>query len=172
MLARRFKDIGALLAADERELRPKSLSKDDAKALGFPEDPSGRPETGLGKDTAPVVHAYLHSPAARRTFEELAKAGVDLSSKDYVVPGKVTAATGPFAGKTIVLTGTLDHFERTELAEKLEGLGAKVSGSVSKKTSLVIAGREAGSKLDKAQELGVEVWDEEKLLKALKEAGA
>jgi len=172
MLARRFKDIHALLAADERELRPKSLSKDEARELGFPEDPAQRPETGLGKDTAPVVHAYLHSKAARRTFEDLANAGVDLTSKDYIDPAKAAKpATGPFAGKTIVLTGALENFERTQLAEKLESLGAKVSGSVSKKTSLVIAGSDAGSKLDKARELNIEVWDEQRLLNALKESG-
>lgn len=168
MLARRFKDIHALLAADERELRPKSLSKDEARELGFAEDTAQRPETGLGKDTAPVVHAYLHSKAARRTFDELAKAGVDLTSKEYVEPGKAVAATGPFVGKTIVLTGTLQSFGRDELTAKLESMGAKVSGSVSKKTSIVIAGSDAGSKLEKARELGVEVWDEEQLLKALK----
>jgi DNA ligase (NAD+) len=171
MLARRFRDIDALLAADEKELRPKSLTKDEARALGFPEDPSQRPETGLGKDTAPVVYEYLHSDAARRTFAELAKAGVDLSSHDFTAEA-ARPTSGPFAGKIIVLTGTLESFERTALAEKLEALGAKVSGSVSKKTSLVIAGAEAGSKLDKAQELGIEVWDEARLLQALKEAGA
>lgn len=171
LLAKRFKDIHALLAAGERELRPKSLSKDEARELGFPEDTAARPETGLGKDTAPIVRAYLHSKAARRTFEELANAGVDLTSKEYVDPGKAAAApTGPFAGKTVVLTGTLANFERTALATRLEALGAKVSGSVSKKTSLVIAGTEAGSKLDKAIELGVEVWDEARLLKALEES--
>ena len=79
---------------------------------------------------------------------------------------------GPFAGKTVVLTGTLENFERTELSEKLERLGAKVTGSVSKKTDLVIVGKETGSKLDKARELGVEVWDEGKLLDGLKRAEA
>lgn len=100
--------------------------------------------------------------------------GVDLSSRDYkpATAASAAKAAGPFAGKTIVLTGSLEHFERTKLAELLESLGAKVSGSVSKKTSLVIAGAEAGSKLDKANELGVAVWDEQQLLEALKECGA
>jgi DNA ligase (NAD+) len=169
MLARRFKDIGALLAADERELRPKSLSRDEARELGFPEDTAARPETGLGKDTAPVVHEYLHSKAAQRTFAELARAGVDLTSHDYA-PESAKAPTGPFAGKTIVLTGSLENFERTELTGRLEALGAKVTGSVSKKTDLVIAGADAGSKLDKARELKIEVWDEARLLKALQAA--
>ena len=68
-----------------------------------------------------------------------------------------------------MLTGTLKSFDRPALTEKLESLGAKVTGSVSKKTHLVIAGEEAGSKLDKARELGIEVWDEAKLLEALGE---
>jgi DNA ligase (NAD+) len=65
------------------------------------------------------------------------------------------------------LTGTLDSFERKQLGELLESMGAKVSGSVSRRTNLVIAGREAGSKLDKARELGIEVWYVPQLLKAL-----
>lgn len=69
-----------------------------------------------------------------------------------------------FYGKTVVLTGTLNRYGRSELTEILEGIGAKVSGSVSKKTDCVIAGSEAGSKLDKAQALGIKVMDEEELL--------
>jgi len=167
LLARRFKDLDGLLAADERELRPKSLSREEARALGFPDEPSDRPETGLGKETAPIVHAYLHSKVAQHTFDELRRVGVDLTSRDYKTPGAKPAPLGPFAGKTIVLTGTLATFERTALAEKLESLGAKVSGSVSKKTDLVIAGESAGSKLDKARELNIEVWNETRLLKEL-----
>jgi DNA ligase (NAD+) len=66
-----------------------------------------------------------------------------------------------------VLTGTLESYERAALQELLEGMGAKVSGSVSSKTTLVVAGPGAGSKLDKARELGIEVWDEARLLKEL-----
>ncbi len=173
MLARRYRDLDDLLAAPLRDLMPNAkLSEDEARQLGVPRDPPGGQETGLGKDTAPVVHAYLHSKAAQRTFEDLAAAGVDLSSHDYVKSGGKPAAGGPFAGKTIVLTGTLDNYEREDLKALLENLGAKVSGSVSSKTSLVIAGREAGSKLDKAKELGIETWDEARLLKELKVANA
>jgi len=71
---------------------------------------------------------------------------------------------GPLDGQTVVLTGTLAQMTRDEAKERLEALGAKVAGSVSKKTSFVVAGTEAGSKLDKANELGIEVWDEERLL--------
>jgi DNA ligase (NAD+) len=78
----------------------------------------------------------------------------------------------PLAGQTAVLTGTLSSLGRDEAKEKLEALGAKVAGSVSKKTSFVVAGEAAGSKLDKAQELGVEIWDEARLLELFKQHGA
>jgi DNA ligase (NAD+) len=74
-------------------------------------------------------------------------------------------ASGPFAGKTFVLTGTLPTFTREQATAKIESLGGKVSGSVSKKTDFVLAGDEAGSKLDKAQKLGVKIIDEKKFLK-------
>ncbi|MBN8597975.1 MAG: NAD-dependent DNA ligase LigA [Planctomycetes bacterium] len=168
MLARVFPNLDALLAASQDQLMPRALKKDRAIELGFPAEPKDRPETSLGKDTAPAVHAYLHSPQARKMFEDLRKLGVSVESTDYRTPGTGTpAASGPFAGKTIVLTGTLENYERTQLAEILEGLGAKVSGSVSSKTNLVIAGDSAGSKLDKARELGITVWDEAQLQKAL-----
>ena len=82
------------------------------------------------------------------------------------------ATEGPLAGKTVVLTGGLAAMSRDEAGAKLEALGAKVSGSVSKKTGLVVAGEAAGSKLVKAQELGVEIWDEAKLLAFLAEHSA
>lgn len=167
MLARVFRDFDALLEAPCDLLMPRTLKKDRAIELGLPADGKDRPETGLGKDTAPAVYAYLHSPQARKTFAELRALGVSLQSVDYRDPGKQPIADGPFAGKTIVLTGTLENYERSELAEILESMGAKVSGSVSSKTDLVIAGEAAGSKLDKARELGVAVWDERQLLKAL-----
>jgi DNA ligase (NAD+) len=172
MLAREFPDLDTLLSAPLERLMPKALSKKDAVTHGYAEDAKERPETGLGRDTAPVVHAYLHSAAARRTFAGLREAGVDLSSRDFVAKReRPKAGDNPFAGKTVVLTGTLAAFDRTTLSERLESLGAKVSGSVSKRTSLVIAGEEAGSKLDKARELGVEVWDEARLLEAMRGIG-
>lgn len=170
-LARLFPDIESLIAADEAALRPKTLKKDEAVAYGLPEDPKDRPSTMLGRDTAPAVHAYLHSKQARATFEALAAVGVDLTSHEYKTAGAGDAAGSPFAGKTVVLTGALESFTRQELTDALEALGAKVSGSVSKKTDLVIAGDSAGSKLDKARELGVAVWDEATLLKNLPDRG-
>ena len=74
------------------------------------------------------------------------------------------ANDGPLAGKTVVLTGGLAALSRDEAGAKLEALGAKMAGSVSKKTSLVVAGEAAGSKLAKAQELKIEIWDEAALL--------
>ncbi|MEM7754391.1 MAG: NAD-dependent DNA ligase LigA [Planctomycetota bacterium] len=168
-LARMFRDLDDLLAADEAMLRPKTLKKADAAALGHPEDPKDRPETGLGSTTAPVVYAYLHSEAATRTFDGLRDAGVDLASRDYA-EATAAAGDGPFAGKTIVLTGTLERYERRALGELLSSAGAKVTGSVSKNTDLVIAGDKAGSKLSKAESLGVEVWDETALVSALRAA--
>ncbi|HBK45757.1 MAG TPA: hypothetical protein DDZ67_04840, partial [Xanthomonadaceae bacterium] len=73
-------------------------------------------------------------------------------------------AAGPLDGQTLVLTGTLSSLTRDAARERLEALGAKVAGSVSRKTAFVVAGEDAGSKLDKAQALGVEVWDEARLL--------
>jgi DNA ligase (NAD+) len=174
-LARQFKSLDDLLAAEEPRLRPKALKKDEAAALGFAIDPKDRVETGLGNETAPVVHAYLHSKVAAKTFHDLAEAGVDLNSHDYRPPSAGgRAADAPdsvFNGKTIVLTGTLEHYEREALKEILEKLGAKVSGSVSSKTDLLIAGESAGSKLDKARELNVNVMEEAELLEQLGKAG-
>ena len=78
--------------------------------------------------------------------------------------GRDGARPGPLDGQTAVLTGTLSALTRDDAKARLEALGAKVAGSVSKKTSFVVAGEAAGSKLDKAQELGVEIWDEARLL--------
>ncbi len=165
-LARLFPDVDALIAADEAELRPKTLGKEDAARYGLPEDPKDRPSTNLGLDTAPVVHRYLTSKAGDDLFKALRKAGVSLESLEYV-DGDADGGDSPVSGKTIVITGTLENFKRTELSELLEQRGAKVSGSVSKSTSMLIAGEKAGSKLAKAESLGVEIWDERRLLKEL-----
>ncbi|MBX9736168.1 MAG: NAD-dependent DNA ligase LigA [Phycisphaerales bacterium] len=180
-LAKMFRSVAELLEAEEPRLRPKACSKDEARRLGFDDDPKARPETGLGRDTAPAVHAFLHSATGRQIFQELESAGVDLTSKDYREPkakgagggggggGDGDGGDGPLAGKTVVLTGTLERYEREAAGALLEKLGAKVSGSVSSKTSILIAGDKAGSKLDKARELGIEVWDEARLVSFLDE---
>lgn len=146
-LARRFRSADELLAATEADL----AALDD-----------------FGEVTAKSVAAWLGSSEAKQVFADLAKAGVDLTSRE---PKPVEAGANAFAGRTFVVTGTLEKFGRTEITEVLERAGAKVAGSVSKKTSVVVAGAEAGSKLAKATELGVEVWDEARLLKELAAAG-
>ncbi len=142
----------------------KHFANADALLEASTEDLVALPD--FGEITATTLHDYLHSRQGRDAFARLKKVGVDLSSPMY----RQGAATSDslVAGKTVVLTGTLESFTRPELTEKLEALGAKVSGSVSKKTDLVIAGESAGSKLDKARELGIEVWDEKRLIAALK----
>lgn len=79
----------------------------------------------------------------------------------------IEAGTNPFAGKTVVLTGKLQQLTRSEAKAKIEQLGGTVAGSVSKKTDLVIVGEDAGSKLEKAQSLGIEIWDELHLIEQL-----
>src|SRR5229473_1575942 len=97
----------------------------------------------------------------RKLIERLRQAGVNFKSELY----QPKAKAGPLAGKTFVLTGTLPNLKREEAAARIEALGGKVSGSVSKKTDYVVAGEEAGSKLEKAQKLGVKIIDEAGLLK-------
>lgn len=175
-LAKQFGGLDGLLAAPEDALRPKTLKKERAAELGLPEDPKDRPTTNLGNDTAPAVYAYLHSEHAERTFAALRELGVDLSSpEDRESAEDRRPAAGDvdlFAGKTIVLTGTLERYDRRELGKRLEMLGAKVTGSVSSNTDLLIAGEKAGSKLAKARALEIEVWDEAALLEALGEENA
>ena len=168
-LARVFPDLNAMMDAELWQLMPMAVNRMSQtkreELTGSKGKVDNEYETGLGADTAPVFHAYLHSDAAKETFEALRMLGVDLTSTDYMDAGAASAS--PFSGKTIVLTGTLESFARPDLAELLESFGAKVTGSVSKNTDLVIAGEKAGSKLSKAESLGIEVWNEEKLTKAL-----
>ncbi len=121
------------------------------------------------EDVGPIVAGslvkYLRSEAGRQIIDSLGEAGVDLSSHEY--GEKDAESDSVFMGKTVVLTGVLENFSREELKEKLQSLGAKVVGSVSKKTDIVIAGREPGGKYDKARELGINVWDEKRLMEML-----
>lgn len=116
----------------------------------------------IGPITAESIHTFLHLDAGRRVIKELKDAGVNLSEAHRKTPGESI-----FAGKTIVLTGSLEKYERAELKAILEQRGAKVTSSVSKNTDMVIAGESPGSKLDKAHELDIEVWDEARLLKEI-----
>jgi DNA ligase (NAD+) len=94
----------------------------------------------------------------------LGKAAAALEQLLALTPSSDDSVAGPLEGKTVVLTGSLEAMSRDEAGARLEALGAKVAGSVSKKTHLVVAGEAAGSKLAKAQELGIEIWDEAQLL--------
>ncbi|MGH8085124.1 MAG: NAD-dependent DNA ligase LigA [Lysobacter sp.] len=116
---------------------------------------------GLPADTAAAFANWLEG-AGNAVL--LAESGRALARLDAIVPAMDIAAAGPLDGQTVVLTGTLSAMTRDEAKARLEALGAKAAGSVSKKTSFVVAGEAAGSKLAKAEELGVEVWDEAKLL--------
>ncbi|MEM1210067.1 MAG: NAD-dependent DNA ligase LigA [Planctomycetota bacterium] len=118
----------------------------------------------VGPITAESVAAFFNSDAGRHVIDDLAAAGVDLTED---APAVAATDNSPIHGKTVVITGSLDAWERKPLTEKLESLGAKVTGSVSKNTDLLIAGEKAGSKLAKATKLGVEVWDEARLVEAI-----
>ena len=114
-------------------------------------------------DVGPIVAAriahFFAEPHNREVIAALRGNGVHWKES---APRR--SAEGPLAGQTVVLTGGLESMTREEAGDRLEALGAKVSGSVSKKTAFVVAGEAAGSKLARAQELGVEIWDEAQLL--------
>jgi DNA ligase (NAD+) len=113
----------------------------------------------VGPVVAQSIHTFFQQPHNREVVEQLRAAGIHWSEHE----GVAAAEPKPLAGLTVVLTGTLPTLTRDEAKEMLEAAGAKVAGSVSKKTSYVVAGGDAGSKLDKARELGVPVLDEEGL---------
>ena len=109
----------------------------------------------LGGVIAKSLQTYFATEGSEILLRELKEAGVNLDYK-----GQTVVANAALSGLTVVLTGKLERLKRSEAKSKLESLGAKVTGSVSKKTDLVVAGADAGSKLQKAQELGIEVRDE------------
>ena len=109
----------------------------------------------LGSVIAKSLQTYFATEGSEILLTELKEAGVNLDYK-----GQTVVADAALSGLTVVLTGKLERLKRSEAKSKLESLGAKVTGSVSKKTDLVVAGADAGSKLQKAQELGIEVRDE------------
>jgi DNA ligase (NAD+) len=116
---------------------------------------------GLPADTAAALARWLEQPHNARL---LAASGEAMQRLEALLPEADDVAIGPLEGQTVVLTGTLSAMTRDEAKARLEALGAKSAGSVSKKTSFVVAGESAGSKLAKAEELGIEVWDEARLL--------
>ncbi|MDP3615665.1 MAG: helix-hairpin-helix domain-containing protein, partial [Rubrivivax sp.] len=146
-LARHFGGIDRLLAASVEQL----LQVDD-----------------VGPVVAQSVHTFFQQPHNREVVDQLRAAGISWAESD----GKADTAPQPLAGQTFVLTGTLPTLSRDEAKDLIEAAGGKVSGSVSKKTHYVLAGAEAGSKLDKARELGITLLDEDGLRALLHAAGA
>lgn len=147
ILAQSFKDIDHLAAADTEAL----LSVDE-----------------IGTKMADSLTTYFAQPEAQALIGELKRAGVTMT---YLGPNPEEAAQSdsPFNGKTVVLTGKLTQMTRQEAKQAIEARGGNVTGSVSKSTDLVVAGEAAGSKLKKAQELQIEVWDEARFAETLKD---
>jgi DNA ligase (NAD+) len=114
---------------------------------------------GIGPERAASIHRFFHSAPGKKTIEDLRSLGVKLTEDAKLTP----AALGgkDLTGKTFVVTGTLSRYSRDEIEGLIKSLGGKATGSVSKKTDYVIAGEKAGSKLDKARELGVTVLTED-----------
>lgn len=139
LLAQHFGSLAALAAASEEELQVVDE---------------------IGPKVAASVRAFFADPRQQRRLAALAAAGVEPPPVE-----RPTAASLPLAGKTVVLTGKLESMSREEAAARLEALGARVAGSVSKKTSFVVAGEDAGSKLDKAKSLGIEILSEAEFLR-------
>ncbi|HWK22057.1 MAG TPA: NAD-dependent DNA ligase LigA [Ureibacillus sp.] len=121
----------------------------------------------IGDKMADSIVTYFSSDEVKVLVNRLKEVGVNMMYKGKKV--QVEVGVNPFAGKTIVLTGKLSQLTRNEAKAKIEELGGTVTGSVSKKTDLVIAGEDAGSKLTKANELGIEVWDEGRLVEQLQQ---
>jgi DNA ligase (NAD+) len=140
-LATHFGDLEALMQADEEELQSVS---------------------DIGPVVAASVHGFFSEPHNRTVIERLVANGVHWEKVK-----RTAARSSVLAGKTFVLTGTLGNMTRDEARQRIESLGGKVSGSVSKKTDYVVAGDKPGSKLDKAQQLGVAVLDEPALLELI-----
>jgi DNA ligase (NAD+) len=115
----------------------------------------------VGPVVAASIRLFADEPRNRELVARLAEAGVNMMS---LAPEPAEDEPGPLEGKVVVLTGTLSSMSREEATDALERLGARVAKSVSRKTNYVVAGAEAGSKLEKARELGVETLDEEAFL--------
>jgi DNA ligase (NAD+) len=140
ILARRFGTMDALMKASEEEISA---------------------VRGVGPTIAEAVAAFFKAKRNLQLVARLKKAGLRMDEP------VVATGAGPLAGGVFVLTGTLPSMGRAEATKRIEAAGGSVTGSVSKKTTAVIAGEDPGSKLDKARSLGVAIWDEKELLKRL-----
>jgi DNA ligase (NAD+) len=118
---------------------------------------------GIGGIIARSVVRFFADPSARELVDKLKRAGVNMGEP------RQAEASGSLKGVTVVLTGTLPTLSRTQATELVEGAGGRVTSSVSKATTFVVAGADAGSKLEKARELGIEVVDEETLRRRVEE---
>jgi DNA ligase (NAD+) len=154
-LARHFKSLDALAGATTSDLLITSVGTKGGVTYESV-------ITGVGAKVSESILAYFSDPNHRDWLKAMRKAGLNLADT-----AAVAASVAGVAGKTFVLTGTLPVLSRDEARDMIEKAGGKVSGSVSKKTDYVVAGEEAGSKLDKAQELGVTVINEAGLKKLL-----
>ncbi|GCD84301.1 NAD-dependent DNA ligase LigA [Parageobacillus thermoglucosidasius] len=123
----------------------------------------------IGEKMADSIVTYFAKPEVKELLNELRAYGVNMEYKGPKTP-KPGDVHSYFAGKTVVLTGKLESLSRNEAKEKIEQLGGKVTGSVSKNTDLVIAGADAGSKLAKAQQLHIEIWDETRFLEEIEQS--
>ena len=146
ILAAHFETMDALMAATEEQLTE---------------------VFEIGEKMASSLVTYFANEEVQELLARLRDAGINMSYTGKKVD--TSEIDSNFNGKTIVLTGKLERLTRSEAKAKIEALGGNVTGSVSKKTDLVIAGAEAGSKLDKAEKLGIAVWDEERLIEELSE---
>lgn len=120
----------------------------------------------IGPVIADSIEKYFSNEEVKELVAELKRAGVNT---DYLgqTAADLASVESPFKDKVIVLTGKLTHFNRNEAKEKIEALGGKVTGSVSKKTDIVVAGEDAGSKLEKAEKLEITVWNETQMVEAI-----
>jgi DNA ligase (NAD+) len=158
LVALNIRHVGPTVAKDlARHLR----TLDGIRAAGYD---AMADIAGIGPIIAAAVRSWFDTPRNAELADRLAELGVRTDT-DLPEPAAVEAL--PLAGATFVVTGTLERFTRDEVKEQLEALGAKVSGSVSAKTTALIAGEEAGSKLDKAKDKGVPVLDEAALVRLL-----
>jgi len=139
ILARAMKTLEGLVAASKEELTAVK---------------------GIGEEISQSVRAFFKNPENQRNIERMLKAGVTIETKGAPVDE-------PLAGMTFVLTGALDSMTRTEAKARIEASGGKVGGSVSRKTTYVVAGKDPGSKLEKARHLGVRILDEKGLVEEL-----
>jgi DNA ligase (NAD+) len=144
VLASAFKTLEALMSASAEEL----MAVDE-----------------IGPQVSQSVRAFFENPENRGNIERMLEAGVQIETEG-------SAAQEPLAGKTFVLTGALESMTRSQVRARIEALGGKVGSSVSRKTSYVVAGKDPGSKLDKAKELGVRILDEEGLIECLEDPTA